>query len=183
MKTKLMYFSLILCFLACNAQEVTPIEKIVSEQINKEYNSLTTKKYLYYKKINKIEVINVYKNGFQNSSQIPDRDSSLWIFNLTELDGVDLKSEKNNWSETITPELTLLNDVKVLDQGIAKEINNSSAVIFHFSDIIYSTDKKKSLLGVRILKGLNISEFYVLVLSKKNEEWIQLNKIYSTEIN
>jgi hypothetical protein len=177
----------ILVFCSCSGQSTENLDLIVKDYLISTYNVAGSNNYLDSNKLKLEEVLNIYKQGFLNETSIQVNDVK-WPFSIIEINKLsqtETKETSNNphWKkDDLDIALTLLSENITL-KDVAKEVIKDQALIFQLSNVYFDSSKSKALFGVGITKGFNISEKYILVLVKKNEQWVVSNKVFDSTLH
>lgn len=186
MKVFIKIFS-ILVFCSCSSQETESLDLIIEDYLNSSYNIDVSNNYLDRNKLELKEVLNIYKQGFLNETAIHENDVK-WPFSIIEINRLrqtETKetSKKPRWiKDDLDINLTLLSENVIL-KDVAEKVLKDRSLIFQLSNIYLDPSKSKALFGVGTTKGFNISEKYILVLIKTNEQWVISNKVFDSTLH
>jgi hypothetical protein len=187
MKKIIYLFCLLIC-INCKSQEEDNPNSLIIDYINSNYD-LENDNFLDNKKITINEIIIIYKRGRSIESSTNYK-SIKWPFSnnefdrLTEIDATTTantsasfwkKEDFNNWITLISEDMKL--------ENIAKKIMKDNSSIFQISNVYFNESKSKALLGIGIIKNLNIAEKFVLVFTKENNNWTVVNKIFDSTLH
>ena len=139
---------------------------------------------IYSQKITKDEAKSIYKLGLTNSIKTKAY-LSKWPFTSNDLNMlVEDNTGHSNWEfELFHPNQKIVESLEDIDYKTIRKVKPDGLWIFSFSDALYNNEMTAAIVGVNITKGMNISEKFVLVYKKMNDEWIIVNKVASTELN
>lgn len=184
MRTKSLYLLFFSFLISCTAQNFNG--KIINSHLEEEYESNTLKTYLALTKMNEKEVVEIYEVSLNNGNKTKYELDKKWPFSKDDLLMIKKQFSNKNTDKWNSKVIKSSSNFEIVDESnidIARSISDKTARLFYVSDYFLNKDGTKALQGIMVLSGLNISETYVLVYIKEDNNWIQTNKIYSTELN
>jgi len=186
MKKLVFYFACVFTSFACAPQSVLTDKEIIANHLNGEYDFEKTKMYLSSDKLNVQDVLQIYQSGLENSKDTGGREIEQWPFSQEDVEYIkaNFKTENKAWRNgDIVSNAMVISSNDELDVNIARDVSKGTAQIFHLSKVLLDKSKTNALFGIRVSSGLNASKLYVAVYSRQGNRWVEVNKVYSTELN